>query len=200
MASSAWWRASSLNASTGPPLSYAEEEETARGSARSIPEFDISRALDQVDGLLVRHGGHPLAAGFTVKTANLPALRAALMDLAAAELGDRSQLRPTLAIDAEIGLEDLSWSVIEQFGRLEPTGEDNGPPVLLARHTLCAACAPWATASISSLALTAARALTSSMPSASASANGKAPSTKKATLTLFSRPKSTYGRGNVACS
>ena len=118
-----------------PALVLREEEETARGSARSIPEFDISHALDQVDGLLLRHGGHPLAAGFTVKTANLPALREALTGLAAAELGDRSQLCPTLAIDAEVSLEDITWSLIEQFGRLEPTGEDNRPPVLCARHT-----------------------------------------------------------------
>ena len=117
-----------------PALVLRQEEETARGSARSIPEFDISRALDAVDDLLLRHGGHPLAAGFTIKTANLPALREALMGLAATELGDRSQLRPTLEIDAEVNLEDLTWSLIEQFGRLEPTGEDNRPPVLLARH------------------------------------------------------------------
>jgi len=117
-----------------PALVLRQEEETARGSARSIPEFDISRALDAVDGLLIRHGGHPLAAGFTLKTANLPALREALTGLAAAELGDRSELRPTLEIDAEVNLEDLSWSLIEQFGRLEPTGEDNRPPVLLVRH------------------------------------------------------------------
>jgi single-stranded-DNA-specific exonuclease len=116
-----------------PALVLRQEEEIARGSARSIPEFDISHALDQVDGLLVRHGGHPLAAGFTVKTANLPALREALTGLAAAELGDRSQLRPTVAVDVEIDLEELSWSLVEQFGRLEPTGEDNRPPVLLAR-------------------------------------------------------------------
>ncbi len=116
-----------------PALVLRHEEESARGSARSIPEFNISHALDQVGDLLLRHGGHPLAAGFTVKSANLPALRTALMQLAAAELGERSELRPTLAIDAETGLEELTWSVVEQFGRLEPTGEENRPPVLLAR-------------------------------------------------------------------
>jgi single-stranded-DNA-specific exonuclease len=116
-----------------PAVVVRQEEETVRGSARSIPEFNISRALDQVAPLLVRHGGHPLAAGFTVKTANLPALREELAALAEEELGDRSELCPTLEIDAETALEDLTWGVIEQFDRLEPTGEANRPPLLLAR-------------------------------------------------------------------
>jgi single-stranded-DNA-specific exonuclease len=116
-----------------PALVLRLEEDTARGSARSIPEFDISHALDTVDGLLLRHGGHPLAAGFTVPTANLDALRAALMDLAGAALGDRRALRPTLEIDAAIHLEDLNHGIVQQFARLEPTGEDNPPPVLLAQ-------------------------------------------------------------------
>lgn len=117
-----------------PAIVLREEEETARGSARSIPQFNISRALDQVAPLLVRHGGHPLAAGFTVKRANLPALREELLALAEEELGDRSELLPTLEIDAEVLLEDLSWGLVEQFDRLEPTGEDNRPPLLLARR------------------------------------------------------------------
>jgi single-stranded-DNA-specific exonuclease len=117
-----------------PALVLRQEDDLSRGSARSIPEFNISRALDQVDGLLLRHGGHPLAAGFTVKTADLPELREALTGLAAAELGDRSELRPTLEIDAEVQLESLNWGVVEQFSRLEPTGEDNPSPLLLARN------------------------------------------------------------------
>jgi single-stranded-DNA-specific exonuclease len=116
-----------------PAIVVREEEEIARGSARSIPEFNISRALDQVAPLLVRHGGHPLAAGFTVKSTNLPTLRQELSDLAEEELGDRSELYPTLEIDAETSLEELSWGVVEQFIRLEPTGEANRPPLLLAR-------------------------------------------------------------------
>ena len=116
-----------------PALVLREEEETARGSARSIPEFNISAALDQVAPLLVRHGGHPLAAGFTIKRANVPALRESLQAIASDELGDRAELRPTLEIDAETGLEELTWGLVEQFARLEPTGEANRPPLLLAR-------------------------------------------------------------------
>src|SRR5690606_39061877 len=61
-------------------MEYGEEE--SRASCRSIPEFDITSALDKCAGLLVRHGGHAQAAGFTVKNENIPALREQLMELA----------------------------------------------------------------------------------------------------------------------
>jgi single-stranded-DNA-specific exonuclease len=45
-----------------------DEKGITKGSARSIPEFHITRALDQCADLLVRYGGHAVAAGFTVET------------------------------------------------------------------------------------------------------------------------------------
>ncbi len=116
-----------------PSIVMREEAEETRGSARSIPEFNISHALDEVSDLLVRHGGHHLAAGFTVKNAHLPAFREALHALASTALADRTMLRPTLEIDVVTPLPDVNWGVVEQFARLEPTGQENPPPVLLAR-------------------------------------------------------------------
>lgn len=116
-----------------PTLVMRAESEFTRGSARSIPQFNISRALDEVDALLVRHGGHQLAAGFTLRTEHVPEFQAALYALARRELDGRDDLQPAIEIDAEIGLDDISWGVVEQFARLEPTGEKNPPPHLLAR-------------------------------------------------------------------
>ncbi len=118
-----------------PSIVMREEAEETRGSARSIPEFNISHALDDVSDLLVRHGGHHLAAGFTVKNVHLPAFRDALQSLASTALADRTMLRPTLEIDAVTPLPDVNWGIVEQFARLEPTGQENPPPVLLARNT-----------------------------------------------------------------
>jgi len=117
-----------------PTLVIEEGESESRGSARSIPEFDISAALDEVSSLLVRHGGHSRAAGFTVKTALLPDFGEALQSIAARELSQHPALRPTLAIDAVIPLEDANWGVHSQFARLEPTGQENTQPILLSRH------------------------------------------------------------------
>lgn len=117
-----------------PAVVVEEGPEESRGSARSIAEFDISKALDAVSGYLVRHGGHSRAAGFTVKTANLPALKAELTALAGASLGERRDLRPTLWIDAETKLEELTWGAHGQLARMEPTGSENATPRLLCRN------------------------------------------------------------------
>jgi single-stranded-DNA-specific exonuclease len=117
-----------------PTLVIEEGEVESRGSARSIPEFDISSALDEVSDLLVRHGGHSRAAGFTIKTALLPEFGAALRALAARELSSHPALRPTLSIDAAIPLEEANWGLHSQFARLEPTGQENTQPILLCRH------------------------------------------------------------------
>ena len=118
-----------------PAVVVEQGDEESRGSARSIREFDISRALDEVDGLLVRHGGHSRAAGFTVRTERLPELAAALRGVAAAALAGESDLRPTLDVDTEVTFDDLNWSLLDQFARLEPTGQENAAPLLLVRKS-----------------------------------------------------------------
>lgn len=109
--------------------------EESRGSARSIREFDIGAALDEVSDMLVRHGGHSRAAGFTVRNQTLPALRKALAEIAASQLATHERLQPTLEIDAEAELPEVTWGLLEQFARLEPTGQENPQPLLLTRRT-----------------------------------------------------------------
>jgi single-stranded-DNA-specific exonuclease len=117
-----------------PAVVIEEGPVDSRGSARSIREFDISSALDEVRHLLVRHGGHSRAAGFTVRTAALDELAHELTQVAERELSPYSDLRPTLEIDAVVSPDDLTWDLAEQFARLEPTGQDNPTPILLARN------------------------------------------------------------------
>lgn len=106
--------------------------DVARGSARSIPEFDIVAGLDQVADLLVKHGGHARAAGFTVHRSNLAALRERLSALAAEALRGLD-LRPALDIAAEVGPADVGWPLLEALEGLEPYGQGNPAPLLLWR-------------------------------------------------------------------
>lgn len=117
-----------------PAVVVEQGAEESRGSARSIPEVDISAALDAVNELLVRHGGHSSAAGFTVETAKLPALHAALHARIGRALDAQESLRPTLTVDADVEFAALDWALVEQFARLEPTGQNNPTPLLLCRN------------------------------------------------------------------
>ncbi|MDQ3250256.1 MAG: DHHA1 domain-containing protein, partial [Chloroflexota bacterium] len=117
-----------------PVVVIEHGEHESRGSARSIREFDISQALDQVHPFMLRHGGHSRAAGFTVQTPRLADFTIALQEVAHRHLPDRAALRPTLTIDAAVTLDQITWGLQEQFTGLEPTGHENPPPLLLCRR------------------------------------------------------------------
>lgn len=119
-----------------PAMVVKQDAEESRGSARSIDEFDITAALDQVSHLLVRHGGHSRAAGFTVATQRIPELVEALRAITADQLQDQADLRPTLWLDAELPLrgDELNFALHGQLARLEPVGQENRPPLFVSRR------------------------------------------------------------------
>ena len=126
--------ASRLSEELYRPVLVAEQgSETTKGSARSIPEFHITEALDQCADLLVRYGGHAAAAGFTVKNENLDALQERLMTIATKQLSVE-QLRPTLAVDGEVNLRGVSPSLVESIINLQPFGYGNPTPRFVTRN------------------------------------------------------------------
>ena len=116
-----------------PAIVAAKNAEETRGSCRSIPEFHITDALDLCKDLLVRHGGHAAAAGFTVKNENLPELVSRLKEIAKDQLGSRD-LRQTLSADLEVPLSQLSFEVLDHLKFLEPTGYGNPEAVFVSRN------------------------------------------------------------------
>jgi single-stranded-DNA-specific exonuclease len=115
-----------------PAVVAARGLEETRGSCRSIPEFHITDALDQCADLLVRHGGHAAAAGFTVRNENLPELVARLKALATEKLGGQD-LRPTVTADAEVSLTQIRPELVKTLGYLEPTGYGNPEGAFVTR-------------------------------------------------------------------
>ncbi len=115
-----------------PSVVAAKGPEETRGSCRSIPEFHITDALDQCADLLVRHGGHAAAAGFTVRNDKLPELVARLKSIAEAQLSGRD-LRPTLAADMEVLLPQLNLELLKHLAYFEPTGYGNPDAVFVSR-------------------------------------------------------------------
>ena len=114
-----------------PAVVGAQGEEFTRASCRSIPEFHITHALDACDSLLVRYGGHAMAAGFTVRNEDLPELAARLREIALLELGERD-LRPSLKADMVIPLHELRPMLLKELDQLQPTGQDNPDAVFVS--------------------------------------------------------------------
>ena len=116
-----------------PAVAVHRGPDESRGSARSISEFNIVAALDQCRDLLVRHGGHAMAAGFTVRNENLDELASRLKTIAARELAE-IELAPTLYVDAEASLSDMNWTLQKALDRLAPFGYGNREPVFVSRN------------------------------------------------------------------
>jgi single-stranded-DNA-specific exonuclease len=115
-----------------PAVAVRQGEEESRGSARSVSEFNIVAALDQCRDLLVRHGGHAMAAGFTVRNSNLPELHARLTEIATRELA-QSDLVPTLNVDAEAALSEMTLTLSKALEQLAPFGYGNREPIFASR-------------------------------------------------------------------
>lgn len=115
-----------------PVLLLEEQEEVSRGSARSVPDFNIIEALRTCDDLFVRYGGHSAAAGFTIKNELLPELERRLLEYAETRLPEAPQ--PILEIHAEAPIETVGWDLQKQLELLEPFGQANQQPTLLTRR------------------------------------------------------------------
>ena len=103
-----------------------------RGSGRSIAGFDLAAALRACDDLLIKHGGHAMAAGVTIHPDNLDAFRTRLNDLARLALKP-ADLQPPLRLDAEVALKEISLASLAELDRLKPMGQGNPSVQFFAR-------------------------------------------------------------------
>jgi single-stranded-DNA-specific exonuclease len=110
-----------------PTLIIGGEGEEWRGSGRSIEGFDLAAALRECNDLLLRHGGHAMAVGITIRPAQIDSLRMRLNDLARRSLKPE-QFKPALALDAEVQARQITLTLVRELERLEATGMGN-PPV-----------------------------------------------------------------------
>lgn len=116
-----------------PTLICSVENGLAHGSARSINGFHLVEALDYASEALVKYGGHPMAAGFTVETGKIEEMRWRL-NRHAAEVLREEDLGRRLTVDAEIGLQDVTVTNARLLARLEPHGVGNPQPLFLLRN------------------------------------------------------------------
>lgn len=115
-----------------PVLVMGREATMSRGSARSVPGFNIVDALASCADLFVKYGGHAAAAGFTIANEHLPELERRLQLFAATSL-PAEMLVPQLQIDAEARLDELTPETQALLDRLAPFGMDNPQPRFVSR-------------------------------------------------------------------
>lgn len=114
---------------TGRPtlICAINAEGMAHGSGRSIDGFHIVEALHTVSDLLVKYGGHPMAAGFTVPADRIEEMRWRL-NRHAVEVLPLESLGRVLVADAEISFQDVTLGLIRRLMQLEPHGIGNPSP------------------------------------------------------------------------
>jgi single-stranded-DNA-specific exonuclease len=115
-----------------PAVLIALGEEEGKGSARSVPGFNLYDAMRDCSEHLVRFGGHRAAAGCSIRPDRVEAFRAAFDARAAAGLTD-DQLVPEVRLDLEVSLAEADEELCRLLKHAAPFGIGNPTPVFLAR-------------------------------------------------------------------
>jgi single-stranded-DNA-specific exonuclease len=115
-----------------PAVAIALSDGRGRGSARSVPGFDLIEALGGCAAHLAGYGGHTMAAGLAIETPAVPAFRTCFAERAAAVLAARPP--EPMQVDAEVSLADVTPALVAEFERLAPFGAGNPSPVLAVRN------------------------------------------------------------------
>lgn len=118
-------------------LFHLTDKGIAKGSCRSIPEFNMFDALHDLKDLLQQFGGHSLAAGLALNIDNLPALKAHLEQRIGEQLTP-FDLQQKLTLDAEVQLSDLTKKFTADLEHLQPFGNANDEPVFYVHNVVLA--------------------------------------------------------------
>ncbi|HWH70875.1 MAG TPA: DHHA1 domain-containing protein, partial [Candidatus Sulfotelmatobacter sp.] len=116
-----------------PTIIVGGDGDAWRGSGRSIAGFDLAAALRECSDLLLRHGGHAMAAGLTIHPNKIEAFRTRLNELARRALPPEA-FQPPLRLDAEVGLAEVDLACLAALHQLKPTGQGNPTVQLCARN------------------------------------------------------------------
>ena len=113
----------------------AGEDGIISGSARSVGGFDIYTAIDSCSDLLTNFGGHKYAAGLSMHINDLPEFKQRFEAYVATHI-QPNQLQPTLDIEAELQLGDITQSFYNVLRHLEPFGPGNPRPLFVSRRLI----------------------------------------------------------------
>lgn len=114
-----------------PAVIFSVKGGIAKGSARSVPSFDICKALSDCGDLLISHGGHKQAAGVKLEASKLAEFEKRLRSI----FGEVREIESAaeLTIDADVNLSEMNFGLIKELNMLEPMGLGNPEPLFGAR-------------------------------------------------------------------
>lgn len=115
-----------------PSVVLSKTNGLASGSARSVADFDVYKAIESCRDLLENFGGHPYAAGLSMKEENVPEFIRRFEDYVSENILPR-QTKPILNIDAELPFRHVSMKLYRDLRRFEPFGPDNPKPIFCTR-------------------------------------------------------------------
>ncbi len=108
------------------------EDDIGKGSGRSIKGLNLVEAMNHCEDLLVKYGGHELAAGLTIRRGQVDAFRRRINEYAAQRL-DEASLAVVLEADCQVRMPELTMALAQELGRMEPYGVANPTPAFVMR-------------------------------------------------------------------
>ena len=114
-----------------PTIVLTKGEHGVKGSARSIPEYNIYEELTKCKEYLLKFGGHPMAAGLSLEESQIGSLRTALN---ANTVLTKEDIIPKVSIDIVLPLGYINEDMIEELEKLEPFGKGNEKPIFAERN------------------------------------------------------------------
>jgi len=118
-----------------PTILVALDGDEGKGSARSIAGFHIYEGLQACENHLVGFGGHKYAAGLTISRDMINAFRNAFEEVVAKQMGDED-FTPTILVDAEVDLGEITPELLNYLSRFPPYGPSNPKPIFSTREKL----------------------------------------------------------------
>ncbi|MBU3112643.1 single-stranded-DNA-specific exonuclease RecJ [Clostridium lacusfryxellense] len=114
-----------------PTIILTKGKENPKGSARSITEYNLFEELIKCEELLEKFGGHPMAAGLSIKEENIEKLRTKLNSICTLSDDD---IIPKVRIDQRMPLSKINYELVYELELLEPFGKGNPSPLLAEKN------------------------------------------------------------------
>ena len=116
-----------------PSVVLTRTNDIATGSARSVADFDVYKAIDSCRDLLENFGGHPYAAGLSLKVENVEEFARRFEEYVAENI-QPTQTEANIYIDEELTFSECNIKLYNDLKRFEPFGPDNPKPLFCTRH------------------------------------------------------------------